>query len=158
MTYICHYFVSIQVGGKLWQEPNWLIQLAATHKEKKCHPRLSPLRCANVHNGAKLHIIKAKSFQEAKVLVQPPSLLAGLVWPTEWPIHVFTLRFKFAMNSYIISMRINLLNWCNLVPISKKLSTWGGKNLLISSWFVTYREFSPYPNFTTGIFKNFPDI
>ena len=121
MTYICHYFVSIQVGGKLWQEPNWLIQLAATHKEKKCHPRLSPLRCANVHNGAKLHIIKAKSFQEAKLLVQPPSLLAGLVWPTEWPIHVFTLRFKFAMNSYIISMRINLLNWCNLVPISKNV-------------------------------------
>ena len=102
MTYICNYFVSIQVVGKLWQEPNWLIQLAATHKEKKCHPRLSPLRCANVHNGAKLCIIKAKLFQEAKVLVQPPSLLAGLVWQwtTEWPINVFTFWFKFTLNSY----------------------------------------------------------
>ena len=35
------------------------------------------------------------------------------------------------------TIRRNLLNWCNLVSIKNYgLHTWGGKNLLIFSWFV----------------------
>ena len=31
------------------------------------------------------------------------------------------------------TMRTNLLNWCNLVSISKNVRLWGSKNLLIFS-------------------------
>ena len=41
-------------------------------------------------------------------------------------------------NSGVFTMRTNLLNWCNLVSISKNVvfyALFGGKNLPIFSWF-----------------------
>ena len=39
----------------------------------------------------------------------------------------------FCHNRIAVTMRTNLLNWCNLVSISKNLRLFGGKNLLIFS-------------------------